>query len=88
MTYLGGDLPLEAWIGAVALLEPAAVVLAVPTLEDLPAVREAVEALQDLTRVLLGGAHQEAVAGGEHLGHLPGAAAEALAHRLAAVARA
>jgi DNA-binding transcriptional MerR regulator len=88
VTYLGGDLPLEAWIGAVGLLEPAAVVLAVPSLEDLPAVREAVEALGELTRVLLGGAHQEAVAGGEHLGHLPGAAAEALAHRLAAVARA
>ena len=87
VTYLGGDLPLEAWIGAVGLLEPAAVVLAVPSLEDLPAVREAVEALGDLARVLLGGAHQEAVAGGEHLGHLPGAAAEGLAHRLAAVAR-
>ncbi len=82
VTYLGGDLPLEAWLGAVGLIEPAAVVLAVPSVEDLPAVREAVEALGALTPVLIGGAHQDAVAGGEHLGHLPGAAAVALAHRL------
>ncbi|WP_165355141.1 MerR family transcriptional regulator [Nocardioides oleivorans] len=82
VTYLGGDLPLEAWIGTVTLLEPEAVVLAAPTVEDLPAVREAVEALLPLTSVLLGGAHQEAVAGPEHLGHLPGAGAVALADRL------
>ena len=85
VTYLGADLPLEAWLGSVGLIEPAAVVLAVPSLEDLPAVREAVEALGALTPVLLGGAHQDAVAGGEHLGHLPGAAAVALAHRLSGV---
>ena len=41
VTYLGGDLPLEAWVGTVRLLSPAAVVLAAPTVEDLPAVREA-----------------------------------------------
>ncbi|GAA1449124.1 hypothetical protein GCM10009641_78660 [Mycobacterium cookii] len=85
VTYLGADLPLEAWLGAVGLIEPAAAVLAVPSLEDLPAVREAVEALEALTQVLLGGAHQDAVAGGTHLGHLPGAAAVALAHRLAGI---
>lgn len=82
VTYLGGDLPLEAWIGAVGLIRPEAVVLAVPSLEDLPAVREAVEALGELTQVLVGGAHQDAVSGGEALGHLPGAAAVALAQRL------
>lgn len=87
VTYLGADLPLEAWLGAVGLIEPAAVVLAVPSLEDLAAVREAVEALGPLTQVLLGGAHQDAVAGGKHLGHLPGAAAVALARRLAAAPR-
>jgi DNA-binding transcriptional MerR regulator/methylmalonyl-CoA mutase cobalamin-binding subunit len=83
VTYLGGDLPLEAWVGTVRLIEPAAVVLAAPTVEDLPATREAVEALGSLTTVLLGGAHQDQVDGAEHLGHLAGAAASALAVRLA-----
>jgi DNA-binding transcriptional MerR regulator/methanogenic corrinoid protein MtbC1 len=85
VTYLGGDLPLEAWLGAVRLISPEAVVLAVPTLEDLPAVREAAEALRPLSTVLLGGAHQAEVAGPEHLGHRAGAAATALATRLGAV---
>jgi methanogenic corrinoid protein MtbC1 len=84
VTYLGGDLPVEAWVGTVRLLAPAAVVLAVPTIEDLPAVREAAEALMPLTAVLLGGAHQDEVAGPEHLGHRAGAAAAALAEQLAA----
>jgi DNA-binding transcriptional MerR regulator len=84
VTYLGADLPLEAWVGCVRLIAPAAVVLAVPTVEDLPAVREAVEALAPLTTVLLGGAHQDLVDGPERLGHRAGAAASALADRLAA----
>ena len=84
VTYLGGDLPLEAWIGTVRLVSPTAVVLAAPTVEDLPAVREVVEALMPLTTVLLGGAHQDQVAGPERLGHRAGAAAAALADRLAA----
>ena len=83
VTYLGGDLPLEAWLGTVRAIRPAAVVLSVPTIEDLPAVREATEALMPLARVLLGGAHQDAVLGPEHLGHRAGAAAVALAGRLA-----
>ena len=83
VTYLGGDLPLEAWVGTVRLIAPAAVVLAAPTVEDLPAVREAVEALMPLTTVLLGGAHQAEVDGPELLGHRAGAAAAALADRLA-----
>lgn len=82
VTYLGGDLPLEAWIGVVRLLDPVAVVLAAPTVEDLPAVREVSEALLPLTAVLLGGAHQDEVAGPEHLGHRPGAAAVLLAEQL------
>ena len=84
VTYLGGDLPLEAWVGTVRLISPAAVVLAAPTVEDLPAVREAVEALMPMTTVLLGGAHQDQVEGPERLGHRAGAAANALADRLAA----
>jgi DNA-binding transcriptional MerR regulator len=84
VTYLGGDLPLEAWTSTVRLIGPSAVVLAAPTIEDLPAVREASEALMPHTSVLLGGAHQTEVEGPEHLGHLAGAAAVALADRLAA----
>ena len=85
VTYLGGDLPLEAWVSTVRLTSPSAVVLAAPTIEDLPAVREAAEALMPLTAVLLGGAHQAEVEGPEHLGHRAGAAAAALAEQLAAV---
>lgn len=85
VTYLGGDLPLEAWVGAVRLISPRAVVLAVPTLEDLPAVREAAEGLMPMTTVLLGGAHQAEVDGPQQLGHLAGAAAAALARQLGAV---
>ena len=85
VTYLGGDLPIEAWVATVGLVEPAAVVLSVPTVEDLPAVREAVEALSPLSPVLLGGAHQEAVEGPDKLGHQVGAAARDLASRLVAV---
>lgn len=85
VTYLGGDLPLEAWVDVVRLVEPEAVVLAVPTLEDVPAVREATEALMPLATVLLGGAHQAEVDGPRHLGHLAGAAAATLATQLGAV---
>lgn len=82
VTYLGGDLPIDAWVGAVRLIAPRGVVLAVPTLEDLPAVRETTEALLPLCDVLVGGAHQDRVAGAEPLGHRAGAAAVALAERL------
>ncbi len=82
VTYLGADLPLEAWVGTVRLVAPAAVVLAAPTIEDLPALRELTEALMPMTSVLLGGAHQDEVAGPELLGHRAGAAAAALADRL------
>lgn len=85
VTYLGADLPLEAWLDAVRVVEPAMVVLAVPMIEDLPAVREVAEALLPLTSVLLGGAHQDRVEGPVHLGHRAGAAAVALAERLAGV---
>ena len=84
VTYLGGDLPLEAWVDTVRLVAPAAAVLAAPTVEDLPAVREVVEALMPMTSVLIGGAHQDEVVGPERLGHRAGAAASALADRLLA----
>ncbi|HSU01262.1 MAG TPA: MerR family transcriptional regulator [Nocardioides sp.] len=82
VTYLGSDLPVESWVDTVRAIEPAAVVLSVPTVEDLPAVREAVQAIAASTTVLLGGAHQDRVEGAEGLGHQPGVAAAALADRL------
>ncbi|WP_168218461.1 MerR family transcriptional regulator [Nocardioides eburneiflavus] len=82
VTYLGADLPVESWVDTVRALEPAAVVLAVPTVEDLPAVREAVQAISPRTAVLLGGAQQGRVEGAEQLGHRIGEAAAGLADRL------
>lgn len=84
VTYVGSDLPLEAWVDMVRSLDPAAVVIGVPTVEDLPAVREVVTALtRRRSLVLVGGAHQDRVEGAEPLGHAPGAAARSLATRLA-----
>lgn len=82
VTYLGSDLPLEAWIETVRTLVPDAVVIGVPTVEDLPAVREVVSALAPRGLVLVGGAHQDRVEGAEPLGHAAGAAARDLAARL------
>jgi DNA-binding transcriptional MerR regulator/methylmalonyl-CoA mutase cobalamin-binding subunit len=85
VTYLGGDLPVESWVDTVRAVEPDVVVLSVPTVEDLPAVREAVQAISATAPVRLGGAHQDRVEGAERLGHQPGAAAAGLAERLTAV---
>jgi len=82
VTYLGADLPIEAWIDTARTVRPDAVVLGVPTIEDLPAVREAVQSISAMAPVLLGGAHQHRVEGAEPLGHRAGEAAAALAHRL------
>lgn len=82
VTYLGADLPIEAWIDTARAVRPDAVVLGVPTIEDLPAVREAVQSISAMAPVLLGGAHQHRVEGAEPLGHRAGEAAAALAHRL------
>ena len=84
VTYLGADLPVESWVDTVRALLPEAVVLAVPTVEDLPAVREAVQAITPIATVLLGGAHQGRVEGAEPLGHQIGEAAADLAARLTA----
>ncbi len=84
VTYLGTDLPLEAWVDMVRSLDPAAVVIGVPTVEDLPAVREVVTALaRRRSLVLVGGAFQDRVEGAEPLGHSAGVAARSLATRLA-----
>lgn len=84
VTYLGSDLPLEAWVATARAVTPGAVVVGVPLVEDLPAVRELVTALSALTQVLVGGAYQGRVDGAEPLGHRPGEAARALAARLTA----
>jgi hypothetical protein len=82
VTYLGSDLPVEAWVATARAVVPGAAVIGVPLVEDLPAVRELAAALSPLTRVLLGGAYQDRIAGVETLGHRPGQAAEDLATRL------
>jgi DNA-binding transcriptional MerR regulator len=82
VTYVGGDLPVEAWVGTTRRLQPLAVVLAVPIVEDLPAVREVVHALSGSTTVYLGGAFQDRVDGARPLGHGVGTAAARLAEEL------
>ena len=81
VTYLGSDLPLEAWVATVRAVGPQAAVVGVPLVEDVPAVRELAAALAPHTGVLLGGAYQERVDDAEHLGHRPGEAARDLARR-------
>jgi methanogenic corrinoid protein MtbC1 len=84
VTYLGADLPVEAWIDTARAVDPDAVVLSVPTVEDLPAVREVVQAISATAPVFLGGALQDRVEGAEPLGHMAGQAAAELAERLSA----
>lgn len=81
VVYVGPDLPAQSWPEAVRAHEAVAVVIGVPTVEDVPAVREvvvALEAEQPHARVYLGGGHQTAVEGGEPLGHRIGDAARDL----------
>jgi len=86
VTYLGADLPIESWLGAVAHARPAAVVVPVPRRRDAPAaaaVLEAVRRADDSVRVVLGGGHQDRVAGdADRLGHRIGPAAAGLAAAL------
>jgi methanogenic corrinoid protein MtbC1 len=85
-TYLGGDLPSEDWLSTVRSTTPDAVVVGVPMVEDVPAVREVVSALARQAPGLfvgVGGAHQDGITtGGVPLGHLVGRAATRLADRL------
>lgn len=84
VTYLGGDVPSDSWVVAVATLDPDAVVLGVHSHSDVPAVRDAVAAMQAAKPhlpVLLGGSHQERVGSGEPLGHSLEVAAIAVADR-------
>jgi methanogenic corrinoid protein MtbC1 len=82
VVYVGGDLPPDGWVAVVSEQHPAAVVLAVPSSDDVVAVRETVAALAaahpDLP-VHVGGGHQHQVPAAHRLGHVVGAAAAALA---------
>lgn len=86
VAYLGADLPPDSWVVAVTGAPPDAVVIGVPTFEDVPSARDAVAAISAARPglpVLLGGAHQHRVGAGEQLGHRLAEAAAALAGRLA-----
>jgi methanogenic corrinoid protein MtbC1 len=81
VAYVGADLPTPSWPEAVGAHRADTVVLGVPTVEDIPAAREVVATLRASTprvRVCVGGAYQDAVEGGEALGHRIGDAASAL----------
>jgi methanogenic corrinoid protein MtbC1 len=87
--YVGADLPAETWVVTAAGQRPDAVVIGVPSSDDVPAVRDTVAALvagrPDLA-VFVGGGHQDMVgAPAETLGHRLGAAASELARRLGVV---
>ena len=94
VVYLGADLPEEAWVGAVAAHPPAAVVIAVPTEEDVPGARAALgalrkregpDALGPAPLLLAGGGCQDAVADlAQGLGHSLTQAAASLRTALAA----
>ena len=82
VVYVGGDLPPEEWVDLVAVRGAAAVVLGVPTPEDVPAVRETVELVSRAhpdVALLVGGGYQSEVGGATlTLGHAVGPAARQL----------
>ena len=85
VVYVGGDLPVDAWLAVVSDQDPAAVVLAVPTPDDVPAVVEtvgAISAAKPHIKAYVGGARQDDVHGAEPLGHEIGPAAQSVAASL------
>ena len=85
VVYVGGDLPPEEWVATVGSRSAAAVVLGVPSSEDVPAVRETVAMLAaeyPALPVYVGGGYQSAVGGlAQELGHAVGPAARQLTDR-------
>jgi MerR family transcriptional regulator, light-induced transcriptional regulator len=71
--YVGPDLPTESWAETVVTTGADAVVLAVPTVEDVPGVRDVIAAVTAVTPgmgVYVGGAHQDRIHPPAHpLGH-------------------
>ena len=90
VVYVGSDLPTEDWAATLVSTGARAVVLAVPTAEDVPGVRDAVAAIAAAARdmaVYVGGSHQQRI----HepalpLGHTVVEAARRLAAELGAPA--
>ena len=87
VVYVGGDLPPESWVVALDGDRPDAVVIGVPSSDDIAAVRDTVASLRAAypgIAVHLGGRHQDqvGVAGSQPLGHLLGPAARDLAAQL------
>jgi MerR family transcriptional regulator, light-induced transcriptional regulator len=83
--YLGADLPVQAWVAAVKVVDPAAVVLAAPMDTDVSSVQETVAAITRTRTglpVFIGGACQDDVEGVERLGHDVLEAARRLSTRL------
>lgn len=81
--YVGSDLPTESWAETVVSTGAGAVVLAVPTAEDVPGVRDAVAAVAaaaPAVGVYVGGGHQDRIhEPGRPLGHTVVDAARRLA---------
>ncbi|KRF36767.1 MerR family transcriptional regulator [Nocardioides sp. Soil805] len=87
VVYVGGDLPPEGWVETVRARGARAVVIGVPSIEDVPAVRECVDVLVRAApdvAVHLGGGYQDDVSGpARRLGHEIGGGSSALAAELA-----
>jgi methylmalonyl-CoA mutase cobalamin-binding subunit len=86
VVYVGGDLPPEEWVRTVRAREAVAAVLGVPTPDDVPAVRETVQAVSTAyprVAVHVGGGYQSEVGGAARpLGHAIGVASLQLADSL------
>ena len=82
VVYVGGDLPPDGWAAVVTDRDPAAVVIGVPSAEDVPAVRETIAVLAAIRPDLpvhVGGGHQRRLGEANQLGHALGPAAAELA---------
>ena len=85
VVYVGGDLPPDGWAAVVTDHDPAAVVIGVPSAEDVPAVRETIAILAAIRpdlQVHVGGGHQRRLGEANQLGHALGPAAAQLAAEL------
>lgn len=86
VVYVGSDLPTEDWARTTVTTGADAVVLAVPTAEDVPGVRDAVAAIVAAApevAVYVGGSHQDRIHEPAHpLGHTVVEAARRLADEL------
>jgi MerR family transcriptional regulator, light-induced transcriptional regulator len=85
VVHLGSDLPLQDWLTAAERHQPAAVVIAAPTLNDVASALQIVEGLTSRrVPIAIGGRHQDAVL--EAAGPLGSRSAVALGHSIARAA--